>query len=990
MSIDLSSVFFDIDNDDSDIVKSIVANSNPGLITANIYNNILNLTFAENQSGSGSITVRGISSGKSVDDIFTVTVLPVDDAPYVFNEIDDITLTEDAEDINIDLSFVFTDIDNDDSDISKSIFANTNPGLITAIINNNTLTISFAQNKTGSGSITVRGSSNSKAVDETFTVIVSLAVPSDFRQYPTSSPLITLVNPHDINVNYYHENFYISDPSPGPVLFIDVSGDSTEDIKLETDVSAIGKTIYLAYEGLIKEINIPDTDTLFEFTQLTSIGSLPITVCRYPGSSAAVTVNNQKMPDLVWYHEDIFISSPSQGPTFTLDLTNDDIPDIQIDCDTAAIGKKIYFETNDISTAYTIIENSVEDDPPIISSPIADVTVREDTAKMTIDLSSVFTDIDNDDDAIAKSVFKNTNPGLITAIINNNILALSFAANQNGSGKITIRGISNDKTVDSNFEVTVSPVDDPPYVRTAINDLTLTEDAGDHVISLVNVFSDIDSDDTAITKTIQSNSNSSLVHASINDNELTLSLYENQNGKATIVILSRSNGLEVTDTFIVTVTPEDDPPIISSPIADVTVNEDAAKMTIDLSSVFTDIDNDDDAIAKSVFENSNPGLITAIINNNILALSFAANQNGSGKITIRGTSNDKTVDNIFTVSVSPVDDGPYVQTAINDISLTEDADDHVISLVNVFSDIDSDDTAITKTIQSNSNSSLVHASINDNELTLSLYENQNGKATIVILARSNGLEVTDTFIVTVTPEDDPPEIVSPIADVTVSEDAANMTIDLSSVFTDIDSDIVKSIFANTNPKLITANINNNTLTLSFSENKSGAASIFVRGTSNGKKVDDVFSVTVSPVDDAPHVLSEIDDLFLAEDSVDYVISLVNVFSDIDSDDDEITKTIQSNSNPSLISASIRGNDLTLSLHENESGDATIQILAESNGLKVSDTFIATVTPEDDPPVVVGPIEDIYTNEDAANMTIDLSTLFFDIDNDDTCPFGKSA
>jgi nitrogen fixation protein FixH len=179
------------------------------------------------------------------------------------------------------------------------------------------------------------------------------AVPSDFRQYPTSSPLITWINPHQLNVHYYHENFYIADPSPGPILFIDVSGDSTEDIKLETDISAIGKTIYMMHDNLIKQITIPETDRLLEFSQLTSIENLPVTVCRYPGNGPAITVNNPKIPDLVWFHEDIFITSPSQGPRFKLDLTDDNMPDIQIDCDTAAIGKTIYFETNGESIAYT-------------------------------------------------------------------------------------------------------------------------------------------------------------------------------------------------------------------------------------------------------------------------------------------------------------------------------------------------------------------------------------------------------------------------------------------------------------------------------------------------------------------------------------------------------------------------------------------------------------------------------------------------------------
>jgi hypothetical protein len=31
------------------------------------------------------------------------------------------------------------------------------------------------------------------------------AVPSNYRQYPTSSPLITLVDQHELNVNYYFD-----------------------------------------------------------------------------------------------------------------------------------------------------------------------------------------------------------------------------------------------------------------------------------------------------------------------------------------------------------------------------------------------------------------------------------------------------------------------------------------------------------------------------------------------------------------------------------------------------------------------------------------------------------------------------------------------------------------------------------------------------------------------------------------------------------------
>ena len=48
-------------------------------------------------------------------------------------------------------------------------------------------------------------------------------------------------------------------------------------------------------------------------------------------------------------------------------------------------------------------------------------------------------------------------------------------------------------------------------------------------------------------------------------------------------------------------------------IADVTVDEDADNTVIDLSEIFTDIDNDNNAIAITVSDNSNDSLVTLII-----------------------------------------------------------------------------------------------------------------------------------------------------------------------------------------------------------------------------------------------------------------------------------------------------------------------------------------------------------------------------------------
>ncbi len=59
--------------------------------------------------------------------------------------------------------------------------------------------------------------------------------------------------------------------------------------------------------------------------------------------------------------------------------------------------------------------------------------------------------------------------------------------------------------------------------------------------------------------------------------------------------------------------------------------------------------------------------------------------------------------------------------------------------------------------------------------------------------------------------------------------------------------------------------------MAHQDNQSGTANLTIRGTSNGKTVDDTFIVTVNPVDDAPTVLNPITDVNVAEDAENKLI-----------------------------------------------------------------------------------------------------------------------
>jgi uncharacterized protein YqfB (UPF0267 family) len=847
---------------------------------------------------AGDQVIFEVSDGNFTDGYYTLG--REDNAPTVANDIDDVTVIEDASNTVINLSNVFTDVDNEDNLITKSVEDNTNSTLVTASITNNTLTLNYQANQFGTADITIRGTSNGLFVDDVFQVTVT---PDD--DAPTIASQIS-----------------------------DVTADEDDD-----DV-------------------VIDLSTVF------------------------TDIDN----------DDNLITKAVQGNTNpTMVIASIDGNDLTLEFQTEQSGEAtIAIRGNSngkfVDDAFLVTVSAV-DDSPTVAIQINDVNVLEDADNTSIDLTNIFTDIDNNDALIAKSVQLNTNSTLVSASITDNTLTLDYQLDQSGTADITIRGTSNGLFVDDIFQVTVTGEDDAPTVAIEISDVAEVEDAANTVIDLTTIFTDVDNDDNLIVKSVQLNTNTTLVDASISGDNLTLDYQLNQSGTADITIRGTSGGQFVDDVFQVVVTAEDDLPTVANEIADVTVAEDAANTVIDLSNVFDDIDNDNNLITKTVETNTNSTLVNASITDNTLTLDYQLNQTGQADITIRGTSGGQFVDDVFVVTVTGDDDLPTVANAIGDVSVAEDAVNTDIDLTNVFTDVDNDDNLITKTVQANTNSTLVAASITDNTLTLDYQPDQAGTANITIRGTSNGLFVDDVFLVTVTAEDDAPIVAVEIGDVSVGEDAENTVIDLASVFTDIDNDnnlIVKTVQTNTNSTLVDASILGNTLTLDFQPNQVGTADITIRGTSGGQFVDDVFQVIVTADDDAPTVANAIEDVSVDEDAANTEIDLSTVFSDVDNDDNLITKTVENNTNPTLVTASVTDNTLTLDYQPDITGTADVTIRGTSNGKTVDDTFTVTVQSVNDPPVISDLVDQVFNEDDSLVYSIPgLYDLVTDPDHPDS-------
>jgi hypothetical protein len=191
-------------------------------------------------------------------------------------------------------------------------------------------------------------------------------------------------------------------------------------------------------------------------------------------------------------------------------------------------------------------------------------------------------------------------------------------------------------------------------VANALSDVAVNTDANDTEIDLANVFNDLDDDNASILKTADS-SDTSLVAVTVSGNTLTLDYQASQAGVATITVTATSNGQAVDETFTVTVTETNTPPLVANPIDDITAAEDDADLVINLSNVFNDVDDDNASISKTAVSN-NSSVVSVTVSGEELTLEYGTDANGTATITVTGVSNAQSVEDEFTVTVTATDD----------------------------------------------------------------------------------------------------------------------------------------------------------------------------------------------------------------------------------------------------------------------------------------------------------------------------------------------
>jgi hypothetical protein len=379
------------------------------------------------------------------------------------------------------------------------------------------------------------------------------------------------------------------------------------------------------------------------------------------------------------------------------------------------------------------------DQAPVIANQVDDVVLTLFPEEVILDLSNSFDDPDNDNTLISLSVLSNSNSSDIQAEIQGNELTISRLNANQAVAEIVVRANSNGLFVDMTINVNALAIDLPPVIANQVEDVVFTLFPEEIILDLSNSFDDPDNDNTLISLSVLSNSNSSDIQAEIQGNELTISRLNANQAVAEIVVRANSNGLFVDMTINVNALAIDLPPVIANQVEDVVFTLFPEEIILDLSNSFDDPDNDNTLISLSVLSNSNSSDIQAEIQGNELTISRLNANQAVAEIVVRANSNGLFIDMTINVNALAIDLPPVIANQVEDVILTLFPEEMIIDLSNSFDDPDNDNTLISLSVLSNSNSSDIQAEIQGNELTISRLNANQAEAEIVVRANSNGL-----------------------------------------------------------------------------------------------------------------------------------------------------------------------------------------------------------------------------------------------------------
>ncbi|WP_458646971.1 tandem-95 repeat protein [Vibrio parahaemolyticus] len=934
----------------------------------------------------------------TANDSDSLVVNRVNDAPTVENAIADQVLSEDFDAYTIDLNEVFKD---SDSSLEFSVSGNDN---IQISIVSGVATITPTADWNGKETITFTvkdssGESVSQTVD--FTVAPVVDIEADSADVVEDTP--TIIN----------------------VLGNDTFESTDKVVSLDAENGPKNGTVIVNNDGTVTYT--PDDNYVGEdtFTYIVTSGGV--------SESTTVSVDVTPENDAPVAKDDTAITDEDTPVTIDVLPNDTDVDGDKLSIESASVPKeqgtvevvngKLVFTpaenfNGDAEITYTVTDGALTDqatvkvtvnavnDTPVVESNVADQTLAEDFTPYTIDLNTVFSDVDNVDGELKFSVSGNSN---VLVSIENGIATISPTADWNGSETLTFTATDpSGESISQTVNFTVAPVAVLVSIENGIATIsptadwngsetltfTATDPSGESISQTVNFtvapVADIVADKATVVedtptiikvlgndtfeddgKVVSLDTNNGPANGTVSvnpDGSVTYTPDDNYVGKDTFTYIVTSGGVSESSTVEVNVTPVNDAPVAKDDIA--TTQEDTA-VTIDVLSNDTDVDGDKLSIQSATVPEAQ-GKVEIV--DGKLVFTPAENFNGHAEITYTVTDGQLTDEAKVTVTVNPVNDAPTIKVDAVE-SITEDAvnTDTVVATLTV-RDTDTPEDQLTVSLENNSNGYFVLVgnevkltqagvdAVNNDELNL--------KDLTISASVSDGVNPTanDSDSLVVNRVNDAPTVEHAIADQVLSEDFDTYTIDLNEVFKDTDSSLEFSVSGNNS---IQISIVNGVATITPTADWNGKETItFTAKDSSGESISQTVNFTVAPVADIVA-----DKATVVEDTP----TIIKVLGNDTFEDDGKVVSLDTNNGPANGTVSVNPDgSVTYTPNDNYVGKDTFTYIVTSGGVSESTTVNVDVTPVNDAPVAK---DDTATTQEDTAVTIDVLPNDTDVDGD---------
>jgi hypothetical protein len=479
--INLNDYVYDDGDPDSTLIISIEG-SNQIFVNLDSVSHIVNFSSIPDSSGFTDYFIITVTDpwGATDVDTFSVTILPVNDAP-VLADIDAQTINEDTAKV---ITLSATDIEEDTLTYSASS-ADTN---ITVIVSNDTLTLTPVVDWNGQVVITVIVTDGSLSDTTSFTLtllpvndapVIVTAISNTMVDEDSDSVMLADLDvvfndvDSDLTFSYTNDNTIL--------LSVNIEENNNVMLTLSADSSGIANLTFIADDGeytvtasvvvTVNPLNDPPGIVLPDTFEFSEDGLLAVDFTPYfndidSDTSLVLTADGNAYIDVAI---DTFLV------TFTADTNWNGFEDIIFTID----DQNLRFTDSDTVRVSVLAVN----DAPVITA-LDSVTTTEDSFAEVNLVSS-----DMDEDSLEFTASSDTTA--VTTDVDGTNLTLTPEENWNGTADITVFVTDGSLSDTTSFVLTVTSVNDAPFFTMSFSETVGVDDS----ITIMIQAEDIDSQD---------------------------------------------------------------------------------------------------------------------------------------------------------------------------------------------------------------------------------------------------------------------------------------------------------------------------------------------------------------------------------------------------------------------------------------------------------------------------------------------------------------